>query len=80
MKKLIAFLLALTCLLSLCACGQTEPAPTEPAEPDYTASEADIAQLKELIGNQDSVEGVEYIAENELGLVDPDTIILDPNP
>ena len=48
MKKLIAFLLALTCLLSLCACGQTEPAPTESAEPDYTASEADIAQLEKL--------------------------------
>ena len=48
MKKRIAFLLALACLLSLCACGQTEPAPTEPAEPDYTASEADIAQLEKL--------------------------------
>lgn len=48
MKKRIAFLLAVTCLLSLCACGQTEPAPTEPAEPDYTASEADINQLEKL--------------------------------
>ena len=47
MKKLIAFLLALTCLLSLCACGQPET-PTEPTEPDYTASEADINQLEKL--------------------------------
>ena len=47
MKKRIAFLLALTCLLSLCACGHPET-PTEPTEPDYTASEADIAQLEKL--------------------------------
>ena len=48
MKRFIALFLTLSCLLSLCACGQTEPAPTEPAEPDYTASEADIAQLEKL--------------------------------
>lgn len=57
MKKLIAFLLALTCLLSLYACGQTEPAPTEPAEPDYTASEADINQLEKLYEGRQPYQG-----------------------
>lgn len=57
MKKLIAFLLALTCLLSLCACGQTEPAPTEPAEPDYTASETDINQLEKLYEGRQPYQG-----------------------
>ena len=42
--------------------------------------EAENADLRELLDKLDSVDGVEHIAENELGLVDPDTIIIDPNP
>lgn len=42
--------------------------------------EAENADLREQLEKQDSVEGVEHIAENELGLVDPDTIVIDPNP
>ena len=42
--------------------------------------EAENADLEEKIDNLDSVEGVEHIAEDELELVDPDTIVIDPNP
>lgn len=41
--------------------------------------EAEIARLEEKISDLGSVEGVMDIAEEELGLVDPDTIIIDPN-
>jgi cell division protein FtsB len=42
--------------------------------------EAENADLRDQLDKQDSVEGVEHIAENELDLVDPDIIIIDPNP
>jgi cell division protein FtsB len=41
---------------------------------------AENAELKEKIDNLDSLEGVEDIAQSELEMVDPDTIIIDPNP
>ena len=42
--------------------------------------EAENAVLEDKIDHLDSVEGVENIAEDELDLVDPDTIVIDPNP
>ena len=42
--------------------------------------EAENAELKDKIEDLDSVEGVENIAEDELEMVDPDTIVIDPNP
>ena len=41
---------------------------------------AENAELKEKIEDLGSVDGVENIAEEELGMVDPDTIVIDPNP
>ena len=41
---------------------------------------AENAELKEKIENLDSLVGVENIAEDELEMVDPDTIVIDPNP
>jgi cell division protein FtsL len=41
---------------------------------------AENAELKEKIEDLGSVEGVENIAEDELEMVDPDTIVIDPNP
>lgn len=40
--------------------------------------EQENSQLEENIGNLGSVEGVEQIAKDELGLVDPDTVIIEP--
>ena len=38
------------------------------------------AELKDRLEKLDSVAGVEQIAEEELDMVDPDTIVIDPNP
>ena len=49
---------------------------------DLTNQAAQLEQenneLKENVGNLGSAEGVGQIAEDELGLVDPDTIVIDP--
>ena len=42
--------------------------------------EAENAELNEKLDNLDSVEGVEDIAGEDLDLVDPDTVVIDPNP
>ena len=42
--------------------------------------EAENQALKEKLKELGNVDGIEYIAEEELGLVDPDTIVIDPNP
>ena len=42
--------------------------------------ESENNDLREKIDKLDSVEGVENIAQEELDLVDPDTIVIDPNP
>ncbi len=42
--------------------------------------EAENAQLEDKLDKLDSVEGVADIAREELDLVDPDTIVIDPNP
>ena len=39
--------------------------------------ELENQELEEDIQNKDSVEGIKDIAEEELGLVDPDTVIFD---
>lgn len=41
---------------------------------------AENAELREKIDKLGSLEGVEEIAEDELEMVDPDTVIIDPNP
>ncbi len=42
--------------------------------------ESENQDLRDKIENLDSVQGVEDIANEELDLVDPDTIVIDPNP
>ena len=41
---------------------------------------AENAELREKIDILDSVAGVESVAEEELDMVDPDTIVINPNP
>ena len=41
---------------------------------------AENAELKEKLDDLGSLAGVENIAQEELDMVDPDTIIIDPNP
>ena len=47
---------------------------------EAAALAAENAELREKIDILDSVKGVESIAQEELEMVDPDTIVIDPNP
>lgn len=42
--------------------------------------ESDNEELSDLIEDPDSVEGLEQVAEDELDYVDPDTVVIDPEP
>lgn len=53
-------------------------AETENLRDAASALEYDNAELVEKTGELGSVKSVEDIAREELGLVDPDTVILDP--
>lgn len=46
---------------------------------EAAAAEATHADLQEKIADLGSVQSVEDIAREELGLVDPDTVLVDPN-
>ena len=47
---------------------------------EAAALEAENDDLQNKIDGKDSVEGVEQIAGEELGLVDPDTIVIETGP
>ena len=57
MKKAIISFIMLALLMNFCGCGESAPAATEPAEPDYTASEADISQLEKLYEGRQAYQG-----------------------
>lgn len=83
MTKIVVIALIAVCTVSLIALRITNHRlKTEIAELRSEAAqlEADIADLQEKINMLGSVEGVQDIAENQLDLVDPDTVIIDPNP
>ena len=52
---------------------------TEEIRAEAAALEHENTLLTEKIGRLDSVESVREIAREELGLVDPNTVVLDPN-
>ena len=49
MKKLLALLLALTMVFSLCACGAKEEAPAEEAAPAEESAPAEVAALEPIV-------------------------------
>jgi cell division protein FtsL len=53
---------------------------TENLREEAAAVEYENEGLKEKIDEVDSVKGVQNIAEEELHMVDPDTVIIDPKP
>ena len=78
---LIAFLtLSLVTLLTLRYLSWQRTSQIEAMRQEAAALEAENDDLREKIDGKDSVEGLEQIAGDELGLVDPDTIVIDPNP
>ena len=55
-------------------------AETENLREEAAAVEHENSDLQEKIKDVDSVKGVQNIAEEELDMVDPDTVIVDPKP
>lgn len=53
---------------------------TENLREEAAAVEYENEGLKEKIDEVDSVQGVQNIAEEELHMVDPNTVIIDPKP
>lgn len=53
---------------------------TENLREEAAAVEQENKDLQEKIDELDSVKGVQAIAEEELDMVDPDTVIVDPKP
>ena len=81
--KLVVMVLILVCMAALITLRLTTvqlKAEIEVLRSEAAQLEADIADLNEKLDQKDSVSGVANIAEEELGLVDPDTIVIDPNP
>lgn len=80
--KIVFILLILTCAAALAALGvvqgrirqQTQAALDQAAVLEQ--ENEDLAEKKENLGSSSSIK---EIAREELGLVDPDTIIIDPN-
>ena len=80
--KIILILLILVCLTALAALGvvryrieqQTQAALDQAAELEY-----ENAELADKIGGLGSSSSIQEIAREELGLVDPDTVIINPN-
>ena len=80
--KIVLILLILASLISLAALGvvhhsiktQTQAALDQAAELEH-----ENAELADKIGNISSSSVIEGIARDELGLVDPDTVIINPN-
>ena len=64
MKKLITLLLAVLMLVSLVACGTSEPAPTEPAKAEAPAANAGNEPAKNA-GNEPAKNAGNEPAKNE---------------
>lgn len=83
MTKVVAIALILVCTAALITLGWTGRQLRQEIarlREEAAVLAAENAELREKIDILDSVEGVENIAEEELEMVDPDTIVIDPNP
>ena len=70
--------LVVAALLALGWMGKGIAERTQAQKEAAAALEQENADLQEKIDKVDSVEGVRDIAREELGLVDPDTIVIQP--
>ena len=82
MLKIAACLLILFSMAALLALRWVHngiQAETQLLTEEAAAAQAENAELTEKVGNLGSVQSVKDIAQDELGLVDPDTVVIDPN-
>ena len=66
-------------LIALSWVRQSIQVQTEDLRQEAMALEQDNRDLEEKIGNLGSVQSIEEIAQEELDLVKPDTVIINPN-
>lgn len=83
LTKVVVIVLILVCTAALITLGWSgHQLKREIAQLREEAAQlaAENAELREKIDILDSVAGVENVAREELDMVDPDTIVIDPNP
>jgi len=80
--KIVLILLILASLVTLGALGvvlHRIESQTQAALDQASELEHENAELADKIGNMGSSSVIQDIAQEELGLVDPDTVIINPN-
>ena len=83
LTKVVVFVLIGLCLITMITLGLSERQMRDQIDNmrnEAAQLEAENAELQEKLEVVDSVEGVENIAQDELDLVDPDTIVIVPEP
>ena len=81
LTKILALVVLVLCMAVVCvlsALSQQAKARTARLEQQAAELEKENQQLEQYIDDLDTVQGIEYIAREELGLVDPDTVVLEP--
>ena len=80
LKLVVAALIvfSMAALLALGWMGKGIAERTQAQKDAAAALEQENADLREKIDGVDTVQGIQNIAEEELGLVDPDTILIQP--
>ena len=79
--KIVAAIATVACLVTVLTLGiaiLTVRQRIETLRQQAVQLQADNALLQQYIDDLDSVQGIERIAFEILGLIDPDTIIIDP--
>lgn len=77
---LAAVVLSMAALLALRSTILQTRSQTEVLRDQAMTLEQENADLSDKLDNMGNVEGIQNIAKEELGLVDPDTIIFKPEP
>ena len=75
---IVVILLSMAALITLRVAQDRIEAQTSAMLEEAARLEQENQELQDKIDNMDNVEGVMDIAQDELGLVDPDTIIIKP--
>ena len=75
---ILAIVLSMAALITLRLAQDRIEEKTAAMREEAAILEQENEELQEKIENMDNVEGVQQIAEDELGLVDPDTVVIKP--
>lgn len=73
----VAIVLSILALIALGVARKDIMSQTDAMRKEAAQLEAENQRLEDKLGAQDSIVSVQEIAEEELGLVDPDTVIIE---